>query len=129
MNIQLSPAPAVTGPADIDRLVSGYGDAWNESDAKRRLRRLQSIWHEDATFENAVVRIRGRRDLNAHIGAFHGDCAGWRFVVEDVATHGSHVHVTWRLLDATGRERLAGHDVGECAADRRLARVVSFWRT
>ena len=129
MIIELCPDPTVTGPADVDRLVTGYCSAWNESDPKRRLHRLKSIWHENGTFENAAVRVRGLRELDAHIGAFRTGCQGWRFVVLDVTAHGRHVHLTWKLVDATGCERLAGHDVGECAADRRLDRIVSFWRT
>ena len=129
MSIELRPAPAVTGPADVDRLVSGYCSAWNEPDPERRLRRLQSIWHENATFDSAATRVHGLRDMNAHIGSFGTARHGWRFVVGDVAAHGRHLHLTWKLVDSTGRERLSGHDVGECAADGRLDRIVSFWRT
>ena len=129
MNIELHPDAAVAGPADVDRLASGYCSAWNESDPKRRLRRLKAIWHENATFDNAAVHIRGLRDMDAHIGAFYTGRQGWRFVVVDVSAHGRHLHLTWKLVDSTGRERLSGHDVGEWAADRRFDRIVSFWHT
>ena len=129
MNIELRPDTAVDPPGDVDLLVSGYCSAWNESDPKRRLRLLESIWHEGSTFDNAAVHIRGLRDMDAHIGAFCTRCHGWRFVVVGVTAHGRHVHITWKLVDETGCERLTGHDVGECAADRRFDRVVSFWRT
>jgi limonene-1,2-epoxide hydrolase len=129
LNIELSPDPAVTCPADVDRLVSGYCSAWNEPDPKRRLRRLKSIWHMNATFDNAAVHVRGLREMDALIGAFCTGRCGWRFVVVDVTAHGRHVHLTWKLVDPTGRERLAGHDVGGRAADRRFDRIVSFWRT
>ena len=128
MNIELRPATAVVGPADVDLLVSGYCGAWNEPDPKRRLRRLETIWREDSTFDNAAVHIRGPREMAAHIGAFRSGSCGWRFVVASVTAHGRHVHLTWKLVDRTGRERLTGHDVGECAADRRFGRIVSFWR-
>jgi hypothetical protein len=129
VNIKLRSDPTVTGPADVDRLVSGYCSVWNETDPKRRLRRLKSIWHENATFDNAAAHVRGLREMDAHIGAVCTGRHGWRFVVVDVTAHGRHLHLTWKLVDPTGRERLAGHDVGECAPDRRLDRVVSFWRT
>jgi hypothetical protein len=129
VNIKLRPDPAITGPADVDRLVSGYCSVWNEPDPKRRLRRLKSIWHENATFDNAAAHVRGLEEMDAHIGAFCTGRDGWRFVVVDVTAHGRHLHLTWKLVDPTGRERLAGHDVGECAADRRLDRIVSFWST
>ena len=128
MSIKLRSDPAVTGPADVDRLASGYCSAWNEPDPKLRLRRLKAIWHDEATFDNAAVHVRGLREMDAHIGAFWAGRYGWRFVVVDVTAHGRHLHLTWKLVDLTGRERLAGHDVGECAADRRLDRIVSFWR-
>lgn len=129
MNIKLRPDPTVTGPADVDRLASGYCSAWNEPDPTRRLRRLKAIWHENATFDNAEAHVRGLREMDAHIGAFCTGRPGWRFVVVDVTAHGRHLHLTWKLVDPTGRQRLAGHDVGECAADRRLNRIVSFWCT
>lgn len=128
MNIEPGPDLAVLCPADVDLLVSGYCSAWNERDPERRLHRLRSIWRDDATFDNAAVRLRGVRGLDAHIAAFHAGSPGWRFVLDDVTAHGRHVHLTWTLLDAAGREQLAGHDVAECSADRRFARVVSFWR-
>lgn len=115
------------GPADVDRLVSGYCSVWNEADPERRRRRLATIWHESTTFDNVAVHLRGLHDMNAHIGAFRDDRPGWRFVVVDVQAHGRHLLLTWKLLDPTGHERLAGHDVGECSADRRLDRIVSFW--
>ena len=128
MNIEPVADIAILCPADVDLLVSGYCNAWNEPDPARRLRRLGSIWHDDATFVSAAVRLRGVRGLDAHIGAFHAGNHGWRFVLGDVAAHGRHVHLSWTLLDAAGRERLGGHDVGECSADRRFERIVSFWR-
>lgn len=127
MSFRFRPDPVATGPADLDRLASGYCSAWNEPDPKRRLPRLKAIWHENATFDNAAVHVRGLAAMDAHIGAFWVGRYGWRFIVSDVTAHGPHLHLTWKLVDSTGLERLAGHDVGECAADRRLVRVVSFW--
>jgi hypothetical protein len=128
VNIDLHPDSPAICPADLDLLVSGYCSAWNEPDPNRRLHRLKSIWHESATFDCAGVHIRGVREMDAHIGAFCAGSRGWRFVVTDVTAHGRHVHLSWKLVDPTGLERLAGHDVGECSADRRFDRVVSFWR-
>ena len=128
MNTELRHDPPPTGPADVDRLVSGYCSAWNEPDPNRRLHRLEAIWHRNGTFDNAAVHVRGLREMHAYIGAFHTGCPGWRWVVIDVRAHGRHFHLSWKLLDRADRERLAGHDVGECAADRRLGRIVSFWR-
>jgi len=129
LNIEPRSDSAVTCASDVDLLVSAYCSAWNEPDPQRRLRHLQSIWREDASFDSVGVHVRGLREMSAHIGAFHADCDGWRFVVVEVTAHGRHVHLSWKLLDPTGRERLAGHDVGACAADRRFDSVVSFWRT
>ena len=127
MEIKPRPDRAATGPADVDRLVSSYFSAWNEADPECRLRRLGAIWRENTTFDNIEVHVRGLEAMSAHIGAFWADHPGWRFVVVDVTAHGRHLHLTWKLLDPAGRERLAGHDVGECAPDRRLDRIVSFW--
>jgi hypothetical protein len=113
---------------DLDLLVTGYCSAWNETDAGRRLHRLKSIWHEDATLHSAAGHVRGVREMDAHIGAFGAGRGGWRFVVTDVTAHGRHVHLTWKLVDPAGLERLAGHDVGECSERRRFDRIVSFCR-
>ena len=126
---QARPDPAVTGPADVDLLASAYCGAWNETDPRHRLRRLRTICREDATYDNAAVRVRGLREMDAYIGGFCAARHGWRFVVVGATAHGRHLHLSWKLVDPTGRERLAGHDVGECAADRRLDRIVSFWCT
>ena len=88
MNIELRPGPAVTGPADVDRLVSSYCCAWNEPDPERRLRRLQSIWYESSRFNNAAADVDGLRATNAHIGALRTGRYGRRFVMRDVAPHG-----------------------------------------
>jgi hypothetical protein len=127
MELHLAPSPP--GLADVDCLVSGYCSAWNEADPDRRLRRLQAIWCDDSTFEGPAAHVRGARGLSAYIGACSIGRSGWRFDVADVTAHGRHVLLSWKLLDATGRERLCGHDVGECGDDRRLRRVVSFWHT
>ena len=129
MNIDPGSDRAAIRPGDVDLLVSAYCSAWNEPDRRRRLRRLKAIWHDDATFDSASVHLRGLRELDAHIDAFCAGARGWRFVVTDVTAHGRHFHLTWKLLDPTGAERLAGHDVGACSADRRFERIVSFWRT
>ena len=128
MNIDPDCGSAAIRPADVDLLVSGYCSAWNEPDPKRRLRRLEAVCRAHATFDSAAVRLRGLGAIDAHIGEFRTDARGWRFVVADVTAHGRHVHLTWRLLDAAGVERLCGHDVGECSDDRRFDRIVSFWR-
>ena len=128
MNTEPESGLAAIRATDVDLLVSGYCSAWNEADPKRRRHRLASVWHEGATFANAEVRLRGLRELDAHIGAFRAGARGWRFVVTDVTAYGRHLHLTWKLLDPAGVERLGGHDVAECSSHGRFDRIVSFWR-
>jgi hypothetical protein len=85
--------------ASTQEIVEAYVAAWNEPDADKRKKLIEQCWADDALYCDPQADIRGRDGLEATIAGFH----------------------------AQGNTPIEGVDVGELAADGRLARIVGFW--
>jgi len=113
---------------DIDRLVSQYLAAWNETDSAAQLRHLHATWSEAGVFVDPLVRIVGRDALHQHIARCQASYPGSRFVLTGkIAHHHDQIHFSWALLDAQARELVAGRDFVELDELGRIHRLVAFF--
>jgi hypothetical protein len=111
----------------IDRILSSYIKAWNETDADRRRGLITATFSENASYVDPMVQSVGHDALDGMIAAVQERFAGLRFQLH--GKHESHHDVlrfSWSL-GAEGAEPLAiGTDVAVLADDGRMHSVTGF---
>jgi hypothetical protein len=109
-------------------LVTGYCDAWNESDPARRRKILEPIWAQGATYTDPTVDLTGIDELVGHIDRVFGKYPGSRIVRTSVVdVHHSVLRFTWHKELADGRALAESIDIGEISGDGKLGRIVGFF--
>jgi hypothetical protein len=112
---------------DASTLVARYLEAWNESDAARRARRVAELWSADARYTDPLADVRGHEAISGLIGAVQQHYPGHRFEPHGaVDAHGRYLRFSWQLCDAGGRGVARGTDFAELLDDRRLRSVTGF---
>jgi hypothetical protein len=139
-----SPDPASSRPAaeicagpdsadiDLPRVARQYLAAWNEHDASARLRILEDIWAEDATYIDAPgladAPVTDRIAMADHIGRNQGPVGSWfepRAWFESYAHHGLLL-MPWRHCAPDGTPGILGTDYAELDAAGRIVLAVGF---
>ena len=109
-------------------IIEAYIAAWNEPDAGKRRKLLDTAWADDGAYCDPLADIAGRDALDGLIAAFHAQRPGASIErVSAVDQHHDKVRFAWAFKDAAGNTQVAGIDVGELAADGRLSRIWGFW--
>jgi uncharacterized protein YndB with AHSA1/START domain len=108
--------------------VDGWFDAWAETDAAARERKLAGIATPDVTFRDQYSVIDGLPDLLPHLEAAQ------RFMPDvRMRRHGDvrHSHGTviadWVAASSDGKERAKGTNVFTLNQDGRIETVTGFW--
>lgn len=113
---------------DTTTIVDGYLAIWNETDTDRRRALIAQTWAEDGRYTDPVFASAGHDEIDAMVGAFHGQFPGLRFVrIGEIEAHHDRIRFTWDLLDAGGARQAAGTDVAVVSADGRLLDVTGFF--
>jgi hypothetical protein len=113
---------------DATETVTAYGDAWNEPDEAKRRALLESAWADDGTYCDPTASVAGRDALLAHIAGMREAFPGSRIeTASGVESHHGWLRFAWTMVDESGATAMEGFDVGELAADGRLARIVGFF--
>ena len=108
--------------------VRTYAAAWNEPDAVARMRMLEECWADDGLYCDPQADHRGRDALSATIAAMHASAPGARIeLTSGIDQHHNQIRFSWAFRTADGATPISGIDVGELAADGRLARIVGYW--
>lgn len=114
--------------ADYEELITGYCNAWNETDAARRGDILDRVWAKDGTYIDPTVHARGANDVAALIGEVPAQYPGGRVVrTSAVDAHHGWLRFTWKMEFADGKSLLEGTDFGELSNDGKLRRIVGFF--
>jgi SnoaL-like domain len=112
---------------DITTLVQNYLAAWNETDGGARLKAVENIWTEDATYVDPIAEVAGRTQISNLIGAVQQQAPGLVFrLLDRVDSHHNVARFGWELVPPNGGESVVeGFDVA-VIEDGRIGRVVGF---
>lgn len=108
--------------------IATYIAAWNEPDAPKRMALLDKAWADDGVYIDPLADVKGRDGLSATIAGFHTQQPGASIAIASgIDQHHNQVRFAWDFIGADGASQIKGIDVGELAADGRLARIIGFW--
>ena len=108
--------------------LTAYGDAWTETDARRRLALLELAWADGAVYCDPLDRVVGRDALAAHIAATQAALPGVQVAVTtEPVRHHDAAFFRWSMTDASGATLMTGFDVVQLADDGRIARLTGFF--
>jgi hypothetical protein len=117
---------------DLPQVVRRYLGAWNEHDAEARVRILDDIWADEATYlEPAGLAdgpVLGREEMSDLIGQNQGPEGTW---FEPRAWHEGYAHhdvlvMPWRQCTPDGPTGVIGTDYAELDAQDRMTLAVGF---
>jgi hypothetical protein len=109
-------------------IINDYLAAWNEPDEAKRRGFIERCWADDGLYCDPLSDGRGRDALNGFIAGMHGQQAGARIeLTSGVEQHHNQIRFAWAFIGPDGKRAIEGIDVGELAADGKLARIVGFW--
>jgi hypothetical protein len=113
---------------DLDNLIHRYIDAWNETDAARRLELVTGVWTDDGTYLDPLMSGAGHDSITTMIGLAQQQFPEHRFELSfGPDAHGDRVRFAWRLYGPEGDAPVAaGTDFGFVADDGRLSSVTGF---
>lgn len=107
-------------------VVDAYIAAWNEKDETKRKQLIEQCWAQDATYTDPIADVKGRDGLAAAIAGFHAQMPDARIeLTSKVDEHHGRIRFGWKLVN--GPQPMEGIDIGQVAADGRLASIVGFW--
>lgn len=110
------------------RTVRAYADAWNETDADKRMALLEASWAEAGVYVDPTVELSGRKALSDHIAAMQAKRPGARIVLASgTDEHHGQLRLRWRLDSSDGVQGAESVDFGMLDQDGRLYRVVGFF--
>jgi hypothetical protein len=117
---------------DLPQVVRQYLAAWNEHDAEARVRILDDIWADDATYLEspglADGPVLGREEMSDLIAQNQGPEGTW---FEPRAWHEGYAHhdllvMPWRQCTPHGPTGVIGTDYAELDAQGRMTQAVGF---
>lgn len=114
--------------AALEALITGYCDAWNETDPAKRDAMLAAVWADDGVYSDPTVQAVGRGELGTHIGRVLARSPDSRIVrTSRVDAHHGLLRFTFARVAATGAVMRDGIDFGEVSEDGRLRRITGFF--
>ena len=114
--------------AALEALITGYCDAWNETDPAKRDAMLAAVWADNGVYSDPTVQAVGRGELGAHIGRVLARSPDSRIVRTSLAdAHHGLLRFTFARVTATGEVMRDGIDFGEVSQDGRLLRITGFF--
>ncbi len=113
---------------DLNATISGYIDAWNETDGARRRELVASTWSDDGTYLDPLMAGAGHDAIDAMIAGAQQQFPGHRFELSfGPDAHNDQVRFAWRLFGQDGDAPVAGGvDFATVAEDGRLRSVTGF---
>ncbi len=111
--------------AGLERTLRIWFEAWNETDAGKRLELLRACCFEDVEFRDPWAVAGNVESLNLHIGNCHRFMPGWKIEAgDDLRICRGEALAGWRSQGPTGETKGASHV--RAAHDGRIRRVASF---
>jgi hypothetical protein len=114
--------------SDVTATVETYLAMWNETDATRRAGQIRRAWADGGSYLDPLLEAEGHTALDRMVEAVHAQYPGHRFRrTSGIDVHHGRLRFEWELAAPDGTLTVAGLDVGELAADGRLARMIGFF--
>jgi hypothetical protein len=110
------------------QLLESYFAMWREPDAVARRPLVEQAFAPDGRHVDPLADAHGYDELNDMVSNVHAHYPG--FAIErtsGIDQHGDQLRFACQVRLADGSILVDGIDVGELAADGRLARVAGFW--
>ena len=115
-----------TAAIDATRVAEHYIAVWNETDAERRLRLLETHWTEDARYVDPLAQAHGRTQISALVGGVQQRFPGFRFALKGQPdAHGDRLRFSWTLGPSGAEDLIEGTDFAQLEAGR-LQSVTGF---
>jgi hypothetical protein len=111
----------------MDRVLTAYFAAWNETDVGERERLLDQSLSGDAELTDPLGRWRGTNGISQRIAQYHSTAPGTKVVPgSGVDSHNNVERYAWKIVDPVGKEVMEGLDVAERDGAGRLNRITMF---
>ncbi|NKQ52613.1 nuclear transport factor 2 family protein [Amycolatopsis sp. K13G38] len=112
---------------DFTGIAQRYVEAWNETEAAKRLARIEELFTADATYTDPLGAVTGAAGIDGFIAAAQQQFAGLRFSLPGtVDGHHDIARFQWHLGPDGAPEPLAiGFDVIQIE-DGKIKRVLGF---
>ena len=115
-----------TAIIDATHVAEHYIAVWNETDAERRLKLLETHWSADARYVDPVMQGSGHAQISALVGGVHQRYPGFRFALKGQPdAHGDRLRFSWTLGPSGAEDLIAGTDFARLEAGR-LQSVTGF---
>jgi len=115
-----------TSTIDASHVANRYVALWNETDAARRARLLETDWATDAKYVDPLMQASGHEQISALVGAVHQRYPGFRFnLLGNADAHGDNVRFTWTLGPSGTDDLIQGTDFVRLDGGK-LASVTGF---
>ncbi len=112
----------------MDKTISAYFAAWNETDAAKREQLLRNSIAEDTEIIDPTGRATGVSGFGDRIGRFQQSAPGAKVLpASGVDSHNEFERYAWKITQPDGATIVDGIDVVDVAPDGRLQRVVMFF--
>lgn len=113
---------------EIEKVVTKYMAAWNESDAEVRHALLDQCWADGGVYIDPNVELVGRDALSHRIAQVQAGRPGARLeFMSGIDTHHHVLRFDWRLVRADGTFGEVSIDFGEVGPDGRLTKIAGFF--
>jgi SnoaL-like domain len=113
---------------DLASTIDTYLAAWTEQDPGRRAKLIEDVWADDGRLVDPPLAAEGRGAISDMAAALQAQFPGHTFrQASGIDAHHDHFRFAWELVGRDGTVAVAGLDVGELAADGRLARITGFF--
>jgi len=100
---------------------------WNEQDAARRAKLVETVWAEDGQLVDPPLEGTGHAGITDMIAAVQSQFPGHTFRrTTGIDAHHDTLRYAWELVGPDGAVVATGLDVGVLADDGRLRRVNGF---
>lgn len=125
---QLARHAAAIGLSErLPEIVASYCNAWNETDARKRRKLLNSCWEADAAFRDGMGSADGLDTLDQYIGNAQKFMAGFKLEPAGKAdlVHG-YVRFAWVIRQPDGSPMMGGQNFGQLSSAGKFQFLAGF---
>jgi hypothetical protein len=113
---------------NVEEFVKIYFDAWNETDAGKRMQLLSGIWADRTLYIDPTVKAEGAGALSENIDKVLAKFPGSKiFLASNIEEHHGQIRFNWKRVLPDGTMGRDGVDYCEIGGDGKFTRVIGFF--